>query len=76
MPILKIYRDTRARGTCRSCGASIEWAELTSGKRHPFDAVVVDNVQESLIGGRLVEEVDSSCSHFVSCPQAADWKRK
>jgi len=79
MPILKIYQDSRAPGTCRSCGASIEWAELTSGKRHPFDRPIRPaSVQGAIIGGRVVEEVDTSVSstHFATCPDSKDWQRR
>jgi hypothetical protein len=79
MAILKIYQDTRGPGTCRSCGAAVEWAELVSGKRMPFDPpIVVVRTQGSLLAGdRTVEEVDTSVtlSHFATCPDAKDWRR-
>lgn len=79
MPILKIYQDSKGRGTCRSCGAAIEWAELTSGKRHPFDApIVVVRSQGSVLEGRVIEHIDTavSASHFATCPDANDWRRR
>jgi hypothetical protein len=78
VPILKIYQDSKSRGTCRSCGAMIEWAELTSGKRHPFDLpIVATRTQGSILDGRVIEEVDTAVSstHFQTCPQARDWRR-
>ena len=78
MPLLKIYQDSKGLGRCRSCGASIEWAELTSGKRHPFDApIVAVRSQGSVLDGRVIEEVDTSVSssHFATCPDAKDWRR-
>ena len=79
MPILKIYQDSKGRGTCRSCGAAIERAALVSGKRHPFDApIVVGRSQGSILDdGRVIEEVDTTVSptHFATCPQAVGWRR-
>jgi hypothetical protein len=79
MPILKIYQDSKGPGTCRSCGAAIEWAELVSGKRHPFDApIVAARTQGSILEGRVVEEIDTSVSstHFATCPQSKAWQRR
>jgi hypothetical protein len=79
MPILQIYQDSKGRGTCRSCGASIEWAELVSGKRHPFDApIVAMRSQGSILDGRVIEHVDTDASptHFASCPQGKQWSRR
>ena len=77
MAILRAYDDTKGRGSCRSCGADITWLELVSGKRMPFDGepAYVRTVQ---VGGRLVGEIDStvSLSHFATCPQAKDWRKK
>lgn len=80
MPVLKIYQDSRNFGTCRSCGGRIEWAELISGKRHPFDGeIVVSRTQGNILdGGRVIEEVDTdvSPSHFQRCPDAKAWRRR
>lgn len=80
MAILRIYQDTRGRGRCRSCGAPVEWAELVTGKRMPFNPpIVVVRTQGSMLAGdRTIEEVDSTVtlSHFATCPQAKDWRRK
>ncbi len=81
MSILQIYADSRGAGTCRSCGAAIEWAELTSGKRMPFNPpIVAVRTQGSILegDGRVVEHVDSkvSTSHFSTCPDAAEWRRR
>lgn len=79
MPILTIYQDSKGRGTCRSCGASITWAELTSGKRHPFDGEIVPvRTQGALLAGqRVTEDVDTSVSssHFATCPDSGKWRR-
>lgn len=81
MAILRIYQDTKGLGTCRSCGAPVEWAELTSGKRMPFNPpIVAVRTQSGLLEGdsRVVEHVDTTIttSHFATCPDAKDWRRR
>jgi hypothetical protein len=80
MATLTIYQDSRGSGTCRSCGAPITWAELTSGKRMPFDGELVTvRTQGSLLtSDRIVEVVDTDItpSHFQTCPQAQQWRRR
>lgn len=78
MAILNVYDDTRGRGECRSCKAPITWFEMvSSGKRMPFDGDVVF-VRTRTEDGRLVGGVDNSVnpSHFSSCPQASNWRRR
>jgi hypothetical protein len=77
--ILRIYQDSKGAGTCRSCGARITWAELTSGKWHPFDGdIVTVRMQGTFPDGRVIEDVDTSISssHFATCPDAKKWRRK
>jgi hypothetical protein len=81
MALLAIYQDSRSFGTCRSCGARLEWAELvTSGKRHPFNPPIMPvRTQGALLEGeRVTEHVDTSItpSHFETCPDAKDWRKK
>lgn len=79
MAILKIYADSKGHGTCRSCGAAITWAEMTSGKRMPFDGreLVPVKTEGSMLGGRVVEHIDSDInkSHFATCPDAENHRR-
>jgi len=78
MPTLSIYHDTRAAGRCRSCGATVEWAQLVTGRRIPLDPpVVVVAVQTTLLDGRGVDVLDmhATRAHFASCPDAKDWRR-
>jgi hypothetical protein len=73
-----IYADSRAPGTCRSCGAPIEWAELTTGRRMPFDRIVVLAEHARLfIGARDVLNVDADAgpTHFATCPDHAYWRK-
>jgi hypothetical protein len=78
MSVLRIYQDTRGPGHCRSCGAAIEWAQLTTGKRIPFDRIVPVRTQPHLLEDRIVEDLDTATSptHFQSCPDAKDWRRR
>lgn len=79
MPNIAIYADSRGKGTCRSCGAPIEWAETVRGKRMPFDGeIVAVRTEGSPIRGRVVEYVDTAitASHFETCPDAQDWRRR
>jgi len=77
MPTLRIFQDSRAMGTCRSCGAAVEWAELSSGKRHPFNApIVVAQTQTSLLDTRVIELIENgpTTSHFATCADAKAWR--
>ena len=81
MAILKIYKDSRGYGNCRSCGQEIEWAELVaSGRKMPFDGpiVAVQTEGDATKGERIVEHVDSTVtkSHFASCIDAGEWRKK
>lgn len=78
--MLLIFQDSKGAGTCRACGAAIIWAELTSGKRHPFNApLLVSGVQPGLFnnGTRTVEIIQNAdrTSHFATCPQAANFRK-
>jgi hypothetical protein len=66
---------TVTRGTCRSCGADIEWVETVSGSRMPFNPPVRFVTQFDLDDD--VAEVDraASVSHFATCPDADRWRR-
>ncbi len=46
---------------CRSCGAAIYWAETQAGRLCPYD---------------IIDGEASGRSHFVSCPQRAQWSKK
>jgi hypothetical protein len=77
---MKIYQDSRNVSACRSCGAPIEWAEsVATGARVPFNAPIltVAVLLPVLVDGRVVEDVDpATVSHFATCPQRDDWRKK
>jgi hypothetical protein len=79
MAEIQIYADSVGPGRCRSCGASITWAEVVkSSKRMPFGGEIVTlKSQGSVLEGRVKAFVDTTVnpSHFSSCPQAASWRK-
>lgn len=77
MAILEVWDDTKGRGACRSCGASLTWfALVSSGKRHPFDGnPVYLRTSHDESTRRLIGELDSKDSHFATCPDSKQWSR-
>ncbi|HKE79039.1 MAG TPA: hypothetical protein VKB54_07010 [Solirubrobacteraceae bacterium] len=74
--------------TCRSCGAQIVWAETEKGRRMPVDAdpnplgqivlrghgttpLAICGVPDDAYPGE-----PRYASHFQTCPQAGDWRRR
>ncbi len=78
MSEMRVYDDTRGTARCRSCDAAITWFELTSGKSHPFDGEPVYVRTEHDDDRRIVGVIDTSVSssHFATCPDAKDWRRR
>ncbi len=80
MSEIHIYADSRGFGSCKSCQAKIEWAENTNTHRKiPFnDEIVPVRSYHEETTHRLIEVVDStvSISHFATCPQSKEWRRK
>lgn len=75
---------------CRSCGAKIQWIQLESGKNMPVDEGYFD-INEAERGDKLItdegevisfnpdlnyEDKQVRVSHFSTCPQADDWRKK
>lgn len=81
MASLEFYSDSVGRGKCRSCGASVTWVELTSGRKLPLEGWdhVATRTQGSLLDGeRTTETVDTSITptHWERCPDAETWRRR
>jgi hypothetical protein len=75
-PIL-VIASSRHDGTCRSCGAPIEWATVAgSGKKMPFNRPLV--LEASLALDDQIARVDltKTTSHFATCPEADAWRRR
>jgi hypothetical protein len=78
--------------TCRSCGARITWLKTPGGKAIPVDEDPTDdgNILIDVEHCRLVARVYGNAeaareagaeelryrSHFVTCPQAGEWRRR
>ena len=80
----------RANSTCRSCGAPIRWGVTEKGQRIPLDPDAVPNgnvvvtawaegnpqIRVFAPGDVPHGEPLRYFSHFVTCPQAGEWRRK
>jgi hypothetical protein len=76
MKPIEIYADSRWFGTCRSCGAEIEWAVIAaSDKRMPFNRPIV--LEPMLDTGANIVRVDMvrTTSHFATCTDATRWRK-
>lgn len=71
--------------TCRSCGARITWLETAGGKKIPVDEdpvpdgnIVIVGTMAHFLGKHDVSELALEgpryVSHFVTCPQAGEWR--
>lgn len=72
---------------CRSCGAPIVWAVTERGRRMPLDAqpVVAGNIEVSrrpdgailaTVRAEAQGEAQRYVSHFSTCPQAGQHRRR
>lgn len=76
--------------TCRSCGQQIDWVKTVHGKNMPVDGdyipyddadigtvIITDggNVYK-VAEGRSYPTVEGRVSHFSTCPQAEEWRKK
>ena len=71
---------------CRSCKAPVYWAVTTAGNRMPVDVDQVPGGNVELVDrsaadplARIVKPepaVERYRSHFVSCPDRREWKRR
>jgi hypothetical protein len=67
---------------CRSCKAEIIWAETENGKRVPLGAkpekrfTLGEEVEGSWGDTRIATMQDTYISHFVTCPDANQHRKK
>lgn len=67
---------------CRSCGAPLIWGVTAQGKRMPVDAMPQKRITlEPARPGHedlppLAEVVDTYVSHFATCPNADQHRKK
>jgi hypothetical protein len=62
-------------GTCRGCGAPVEWWLTPAGKRMPM-TVLTSADRNSTISGMLKDPGDKRQSHFADCPDAVKFRRR
>jgi hypothetical protein len=71
------YASSRRLGTCRSCGARVEWlTNVKTDKAHPFDSVVIETALGDLDPQVVRVDMARSVSHFATCPQAEAWRKR
>ncbi|MGO9056372.1 MAG: hypothetical protein ACLQU2_03180 [Candidatus Binataceae bacterium] len=61
---------------CRGCGADILWAKTLAGKAVPLDAKPEKRFVLTGMSEDGVKLIDSYLSHFVTCPQAAAFRKE
>jgi hypothetical protein len=74
-------------GQCRSCRAPVTWAETEAGRRIPVDAepsqrgnlvlrerTGLPPLAVVVVGAVADGEGPLHLSHFVTCPQASQWR--
>lgn len=72
--------------TCRSCGDPIRWAKTAAGRSIPLDAeprddgnVILRDGIAIVFGPNATLPLDSGpryVSHFTTCGQAAEWRKR
>lgn len=71
--------------TCKSCGAEIIWVKTRGGKAMPLDAkpekrMVLVGFEGAQVGDQdptpIAEVQDTYLSHFATCPNADQHRRK
>lgn len=81
MWIFKPPQEEIERGAkCKSCDAAIVWAITMNGSKAPINAgyAVNESKRFKIAGGVEVEiiAVSNNASHFSTCPQANQFKRR
>jgi hypothetical protein len=65
---------------CRSCGQQVRWAETEAGKNMPLDPPTPDGnlvIIDGIATGRTIADKGPFfVSHFKTCPQAGQWRKK
>lgn len=80
----------KADAACRSCGAAIRWVQTINGRRMPMDVepaadgnvwlTGIKNGTPQVLVALTADAVPANVpvryhSHFVTCPQADEWRR-
>lgn len=59
---------------CKSCGAEIEWIKTDKGKNAPIDAKPIKVWSQTRGGAWML--IDGHVSHFATCPNANQHRKK
>jgi hypothetical protein len=62
-------------GTCRGCGAPIEWWITPAGKKMPMSII---RAADRAVGikAMMKDSGDLRVSHFADCPEAKNFRRR
>ena len=63
-------------GYCRACNARIEWVKTEKGRLMPVDWPLHPLRELERHDGTFVTQIDARQSHFVTCPNAEEFRRK
>jgi hypothetical protein len=63
-------------GTCRGCGAAIEWWITPGGKRMPMSVIKATDRTTTINEAMLKRGTDHRQSHFADCPDAVKFRRR
>jgi hypothetical protein len=66
--LIRLYEDSKQPGTCRGCGARLEWFETLNGKQMPMNAGAVPRKSEQdPQSWRVVAFYAAEDSHWNTC---------
>lgn len=75
--LIRLYEDSRSAGTCRGCGAAMDWYETLAGRRMPMNAGAVPRKSETEPSShRVVAFFSAADSHWSTCEQRAQFARR
>lgn len=65
----------RPKQQCRTCKAPVTFYRTAAGKWMPFNGDPALEVQESFLEGVSRAFLPASACHFVTCPDADQWRK-
>lgn len=73
MPTIRLVLPKTNSGTCRSCGAPVDWYATPAGKAMPMNAGA-EPVQATDLLDPNFGSFDTADTHWATCPKAGKWK--
>lgn len=80
--VVRLDRDSKP-SECKSCGASVWWGRTAKGKAMIVDEKPVNHDEANVLllrGEETAKEAEERgelwITHFATCQQAKDWKKK